>query len=344
MSPRPLPESFGGPSPRSRCTLPSWVPAGHADLLGAVERRHLDGAAGDRLDDRDRNVDLEVVALALEDRRRRDVRDDVEVAGAARRRGPARPCPRAGCGCPRARRPGPSRGSAWSAACGRCRGRSGTDPRSPLPRPPHSEQGCDDREHALALRLDAAALAAADRSWGSSRAWRPTPWQVGQSPSIGTLTEISVPSIACANDSRTSVSRSRPRWRRSAPPGPPPRPNRSERMSPNEPTFAAERRGVEAKPPPPPNMPPASYCLRFSGSDRTEYASWISLKRSSAFVVAGVRVGVVLARKLAVGLLDLVLGGPLLDAERLVEVRHLRLLCRLPPRRARAAAPAPFSR
>src|SRR5919206_513555 len=28
MSPRPRPPSFGGPSPRSRCTVPCWVPAG----------------------------------------------------------------------------------------------------------------------------------------------------------------------------------------------------------------------------------------------------------------------------------------------------------------------------
>ena len=28
MSPRPRPPGFGGPSPRSRCTVPCWVPAG----------------------------------------------------------------------------------------------------------------------------------------------------------------------------------------------------------------------------------------------------------------------------------------------------------------------------
>src|SRR4051794_5348158 len=52
----------------------------HADLLRAAERRHLHGAAGDRLHDRDRDVDLEVVALAPEDGRGRHVRDHVEVA------------------------------------------------------------------------------------------------------------------------------------------------------------------------------------------------------------------------------------------------------------------------
>ena len=53
----------------------------HAQLLAAVERRHLDVGAADRLGDRQRHLDLEVVALALEDRRRRDVGDDVQVAG-----------------------------------------------------------------------------------------------------------------------------------------------------------------------------------------------------------------------------------------------------------------------
>ena len=43
--------------------------AGHAQLLRAVQRRDLDVGAADRLGDRDRHLDLEVVALALEHRR-----------------------------------------------------------------------------------------------------------------------------------------------------------------------------------------------------------------------------------------------------------------------------------
>src|SRR6185503_18527009 len=57
--------------------------AGHAQLLRAVQRRHLDVGAAQRLGDRDRHLDLEVVALAPEHRRLADVRDDVEVAGRA---------------------------------------------------------------------------------------------------------------------------------------------------------------------------------------------------------------------------------------------------------------------
>src|SRR5215207_4807504 len=55
--------------------------AGHAQLLDAVERRHLDVRAADRLGDGDRHLDLEVVALAPEDRRLLDAGDHVEVAG-----------------------------------------------------------------------------------------------------------------------------------------------------------------------------------------------------------------------------------------------------------------------
>ena len=109
--------------------------------------------------------------------------------------------------------------------------------------------------------------------FGDVPGFAPVPSQVGQGASAGTVTDTWVPFTACANESRTSVSRSRPA---PAPPPPPPRPKRSESMSPNEPDAAAERGGVEAKaaaraaPPPKPNMPPASYCLRFSASDSTE--------------------------------------------------------------------------
>src|SRR4051794_22005236 len=52
----------------------------HAQALGAVQRRDLDLGPAERLGDGDRDLDLEVVALALEDRRLAHVRDDVEVA------------------------------------------------------------------------------------------------------------------------------------------------------------------------------------------------------------------------------------------------------------------------
>ena len=82
MSPLPLPFSFGGPSPRSRWTLPGRC-RGDAQRLAARQRRHLDLAAAQRLNDADRHLDLEVLALLLEDRRGRHVGDHVEVAGRA---------------------------------------------------------------------------------------------------------------------------------------------------------------------------------------------------------------------------------------------------------------------
>ena len=109
---RPGSPSFGGPSPRRRWTVPCLVPGLHPQRLGAVERRHLHLGAAQRLGDRQRDLDLDVVALALEHRRRRDVGDQVEVAGraaAATRLALAR---RGGCGCRRARRRGCSRAGA----------------------------------------------------------------------------------------------------------------------------------------------------------------------------------------------------------------------------------------
>ena len=58
-------------------------PAGTRSFLAPLQRRHLDLGAARRLGDGERDLDLEVVALALEDRRRLDVGDDVEVAGRA---------------------------------------------------------------------------------------------------------------------------------------------------------------------------------------------------------------------------------------------------------------------
>ena len=51
-----------------------------AQRLAAVERRDLDLGAAQRLGHRQRHLDLDVVALAREDRRLLHVRDDVEVA------------------------------------------------------------------------------------------------------------------------------------------------------------------------------------------------------------------------------------------------------------------------
>jgi hypothetical protein len=63
-------------------------------------------------------------------------------------------------------------------------------------------------------------------------------------------------------------------------------------MSPNPPNPPAPpRKAFGSKPPPPKMPPPESYALRFSVSERIEYASWTSLKRSSAAVSSGLRSG-----------------------------------------------------
>ena len=82
MSPRSRPPGFGGPSPRSRWTVPCWVPAGIRIRFVAVQRRHLDGRARIASATVIGTVDLEVAVVALaEDRRGGDPGDHVEVAG-----------------------------------------------------------------------------------------------------------------------------------------------------------------------------------------------------------------------------------------------------------------------
>ncbi len=62
------------------------------------------------------------------------------------------------------------------------------------------------------------------------------------------------------------------------------------------PAWAPPPKGLPPRPKPPgpptpPNMPPASYSLRFSGSARTSWAAEISLNFSSAFGSSGLRSG-----------------------------------------------------
>ena len=223
-------------------------PGRDSDALGPCSVGTSTVCAADGLEDRDRDLDLEVLALALEDGRLGHAGDRVEVAGrAAARPGLALARPD-GRGCRRARRRGCSPGSASfarrpGAVARRARvldlGAGAAALRARL----------GDREQPLARRLDAAPLAArADLRCVPGRA--PVPWQVGHGADSGTATGTCAPSIACSNEMCTSVSRSRPRSGRGAPPAPPAPPNRSERMSP-KPTPkplppAGGKRGVEA--------------------------------------------------------------------------------------------------
>ena len=128
----------------------------------------------------------------------------------------------------------------------------------------------------------------------------PVPWQVGHGPSPVSRSATVVPSNASPKLSVVSVSTSAPRRGlfcavvRPPPPNTPP--NRSPRPTARVPgatedvaeVEAAEAAGCPGRCPvgtrkPPPNSERASsYSLRRFSSDSTEYASEISLNRSSA--------------------------------------------------------------
>src|SRR5579875_3442597 len=134
-------------------------------------------------------------------------------------------------------------------------------------------------------------------------AFAPVPRQVGHAPSPVSRSGTVVPSIASPNDSVASVSTSVPRlglaWVLPRPPNMPP--SRSPSLPPPWPTPPNRSPRSKSKPKPPgPVVPPrpapvgtrnpplpnseraSSYSLRRFSSDRTLYASEISLKRSSA--------------------------------------------------------------
>ena len=149
------------------------------------------------------------------------------------------------------------------------------------------------------FRLDCPVPAHTGQTRGTVPALAPVPRQVGHGPSPVSRSATVVPSIASPKLSVVSVSTSAPRrgrfWAvfRLPPPNTPP--NRSPSRPPASP--APLRMSFRSKPPkppvlgrvpvgtrkPPPNSERASsYSLRRFSSDSTEYASEISLKRSSA--------------------------------------------------------------
>src|SRR5437773_1198447 len=71
---------IGHAAPGEAKPLPALAPPGHLEPHRPVRRRHRDGRAPDRLADRDRHLDGEVLAVAPEERVRPDLDDEVEVA------------------------------------------------------------------------------------------------------------------------------------------------------------------------------------------------------------------------------------------------------------------------
>src|ERR1700733_7614530 len=167
-----------------------------------------------------------------------------------------------------------------------------------MPRPWHSLHGSEIPNEPRFL-LDWPVPAHDGQTLGMVPALAPVPRQVGQGPSPGSRSATVVPSIASPKLSVVSVSTSAPRrgrfWAVFLLPPPNTPPNRSPSRPPASP--APLRMSFRSKPPkppvlgrvpvgtrkPPPNSERASsYSLRRFSADSTEYASEISLKRSSA--------------------------------------------------------------
>src|SRR5579862_410340 len=165
------------------------------------------------------------------------------------------------------------------------------------PRPRHSLHGSEIPNDPR-FRLDWPVPWHVGQTLGTVPALAPVPRQVGQAPSPTSRSATVVPSIASAKLRVVSVSTSAPRRGlfcavvRPPPPNTPP--NRSPRRPPASP--APLKMSFRSKPNPPvlvrfpvgTRKPPgnieraSSYSLRRFSSDSTEYASDISLKRSSA--------------------------------------------------------------
>ena len=274
MSPRPLPFGFGGPSPAQPLDRAVPGPRRDLDLLRPLQGRHLDRAAAQRLRDRDRHRHLEVAVVEpSEDRGGSDAGGHVEVArrAAARARLALAGEPDPGAVLD------PGRdvdlvalgllGQAGAAA-----GRAGV--LDDLAGAAALRAGLADREEALALGVDAAAFAA--RAGGRRRArfgaaavaGRAAPGLRHGDADLGAVDRLveaeldlglevatadllglrATAAAAAAEERGEDVAEVAA--------------GEAARLG----AAGAERPG--ARPPPKPaNVPPASYSLRFSGSE-----------------------------------------------------------------------------
>src|SRR5580693_3670760 len=176
---------------------------------------------------------------------------------------------------------------------------SGQGSSTTRPRPRHSLHGSE-IPNVPRFLLDCPLPWQDGHTFGTVPALAPVPWQVGHAPSPVSRSATVVPSIASLKLSVVSVSTSAPRRGRFCAVVRPPPPNTPPNRSPSRPPAspAPLKMSPRSKPPnppcpgrcpagtrkPPPNIERASsYSLRRFSSDSTEYASEISLKRSSAF-------------------------------------------------------------
>ena len=291
---------------------------GNAYALGRRERRHLDRGAADRLGDRDRHLDLEVVALAREDRRLAHARNHVEVSGGA----VARAC----LALPRQSHPTAVADAAQdihavaldlARSPGAVAGRAGLlDLRTSAAALP---AGLEDREQPLRFGLDPAALAArADRRRGARLGARPAAGRTGRRErhrdrDLCALHRLGKRDMYFGLQVAAALGASGA----GAPAGV------AEEVGDDVPEAAevpaAKRVRVETA-----AEHAAARVIGFAllgvGQDRVRLLDL--LEALLGLLVVGVGIRVVLARKLAIGLLDLLGGGLVVEAERPVGVLY----------------------
>ena len=130
------------------------------------------------------------------------------------------------------------------------------------PRPPHFEQGWLIEKNPW-LCPSTPRPPQRSQTLGAVPGFAPDPPHVSQRDCFGTETETSVPAIAWAKLSDTSVCRSRPGMDWAA--GPPRRPKSDEKMSP---MSEVKPPAPGPRPPKPAKPPPESYSRLFSASER----------------------------------------------------------------------------
>src|ERR1700736_2803957 len=249
MSPRPLPSSRGGPSPRSRWTVPCLVPRGTRSRLepwsvgtSITAPRIASGIVSGTSTSRFSPAGLNTGDSAT------------RVITYRSPGGPASPPTRMpGSPFPASLIRLPSRTPAGTLTRRRRTLRGAPEPPQggqgssiTVPEPPQLEQGCEIEKIPWLCDSTPRPLQTG-HTLGCVPGLAPVPWQVGQGCEVGTASGTCAPSIACSKVSETSVSRSRPRCSRARPPRPPapparppvavpaPPPNKFERMSPKPP-------------------------------------------------------------------------------------------------------------
>src|SRR3954468_11334712 len=279
MSPRAFPPSFGGPSPRSRCTVPWCVPAGTRSRLlpcsvgtstsaPRIASGIVSGTSTSTLSPLRRKTGLSLTCVTTN-------------------RSPDGPLFGPGPPLPASRTREPSRTPGGMLTLYRFVVRTTPSPRHvghgssiTVPAPPQRVHGCEIENRPWPCD-------SSPRPWqrgqtfGDVPGFAPVPWQVVHRDGDGTASGTWVPVIASSKEIVTSASRSAPfSGRVRAPAGPavpPARLNRFERMSPNPPAASKPPKppwpavpapvlGPPPRPPEPKKIPPRSYCLRLSGS------------------------------------------------------------------------------